>query len=345
MTFVDVVTGILVATSDPITPQEIRELIKKKYPQYCGTSSHINNVAKGHYKDLDHALLVQIYGLVRMKKSFFCDETHKPMKISLRNNKARPKMRPQIIPNQDNMRNEDDLIKNIDHYYKRSLEVLKEFGGPSIYFHVQAIKEQEIDFLSVRHIEMIYATLASWGMHKMGDPEITKAKMVEFPEFKNSIIKHRDRLQQFYFLRMDSCGQEQYGKHIDDLKQTYYSLKVSISDATIVAHSKTLAHIFPNLIPPIDRQYTIRFFTQENKDFFTESGKFNPVNLPKRFDAQFADFKKYCCRMKMLFDQCDHQLFTIDKETFNTSLPKIMDNLIMAFVKDVPKPEKAARRK
>jgi len=345
MTFVDVVKDILAATSDPITPQEIRELIKKKYPQYHGTPSHINNVAKGHYKDLDHALLAQIYGLVRVKKSFFCDKTHKPMKISLRNNKARLKLRPQILPNEDNMRNEDDLIKNIGHYYKRSLEVMKEFGGPSIYFHVQAIKEQETDFLSDRHIEMIYATLASWGMHKMGDPEITKAKMVEFPEFKHSIIKHRGRLQQLYSLRMDSCSQEQYGKHIYDLKQIYCSLKVSISDATIVTHSKTLAHILPHLIPPIDRQYTIRFFTQENKAFFTESGKYRPVNLPQRLDAQFVDFKKYCCRMKMLFDQCDHQLFTTDKETFNTSFPKIMDNLIMAFVKDVPKPEKAARRK
>lgn len=109
MTFVDVVKDILAATSDPITPQVIRELIKKKYPQYYGTPSHINNVAKGRYKDLDHALLAQIYGLVRMKKSFFCDRTHKPMKISLRNNKARPKLRPQILLNEDNMRNEDDL--------------------------------------------------------------------------------------------------------------------------------------------------------------------------------------------------------------------------------------------
>lgn len=33
------------------------------------------------------------------------------------------------------------------------------------------------------------------------------------------------------------------------------------------------------------------------------------------------------------------------KETFNTSLPKIMDNLIMAFVKDVPKPDKNEKRK
>ncbi len=332
MTFIDVVKDILASTSEPITPQETRELIKKKFPQYYGTPSHISNVAKGHYKDLDHALLAQIYGLVRMNRSFFCDKTHKPMKISLRKN-------------EDNMRNEDDLIRNIGHYYKRSLEVMKEFGGPSIYFHVQAIKERETSFLSDRHIEMIYATLASWGMHKMGDPEITKAKMVEFPEFKQSIIKHHDTLQQLSSLRMDLCSQDQYEKHIDDLEQIYCALKVSISEATIVAHSKTLAHILPNLIPPIDRQYTIRFFTQENKDFFTESGKYRLVNLPQGIVAQFVDFKKCCSRMKMLFDRCDHQLFTIDKETFNTSFPKIMDNLIMAFVKDVPKPEKAARRK
>lgn len=343
MTLVDVVKDILTATSNPITPQEIRELIKKEHPEYYGTPSHINNVAKGHYKDLDHALLAQIYGLTRRKKSFFCDETHKPMKISLRENKAMPELRPQILPDKDIMRNVDDLIENIGHYYRRSLEVMKEFGGPSIYFHVHAIKEQETNFLSDRHIEMIYATLASWGMHKMGDPEITKAKMVEFPYFKQSIIIHRTQLQQLYSLKMDSCSQEQYRKQIDDLKNIYYSLKVSISDATIVAHSKTLAHILPNLIPPIDRQYTIRFFTQENKHFFSESGKYRPITLPQHLDDQFACFKKYCCRMKMLFDQCDHQLFTIDKETFNTSFPKIMDNLIMAFVKAVPKPEKASR--
>lgn len=41
--------------------------------------------------------------------------------------------------------------------------------------------------------------------------------------------------------------------------------------------------------------------------------------------------------MKALFDRCDHRLFRLDG-IFNTSFPKIIDNLIMAFVKDVPKP-------
>jgi len=242
-----------------------------------------------------------------------------------------------------NTRNEDDLIANIDHWYERSLEIWKKFGGPSVYFHVQAIKEQATAFLSDRHVEMIYATLASWGMHKMGDPDVTKTKMVEFPEFKEAIIQYRDQLRQSYYLRMDSCSQEQYQEYVDNLRQIYCALKVSISDATIVAHSKTLAHILPNLIPPVDGMHTVRFFTQDKKDFFTKAGKYRAISLPHNIGDQFSDFKKYCCRIKMLFDRSDHQLFIITKKSFNTSFPKIMDNLILAFVKDVPKPEKDAR--
>jgi hypothetical protein len=238
------------------------------------------------------------------------------------------------------MKNEDDLIHNLRHYYDLSLAALKEFGGPSVYFHIQSIKEQGSDFLSNRHIEMIYATLATWGMHRMGDPQETKAKMVKFVEFSKSIANQRERLKKLISVRMDSCTDEEYTSYIDKLKEIYYGLKVSIFDATIVAHSKTLAHILPNFIPPIDRQYVIRFFTHDNKNFFTEAGKYRLINLPKGIDAQFDDFRTYACRIKRLFDRCDRQLFTIDKVSFNTSYPKIMDNLIMAFVKDVPKPKK-----
>lgn len=236
------------------------------------------------------------------------------------------------------MKNEDDLISKLKYYYHLSLAVLKEFGGPSVYFHIQSIKEQETNFLSDRHVEMIYATLASWGMHRMGDPEDTKAKMVEFADFRQSIVSQRREFQEFVPLRMESCTQIQYEEYLDKLKGIYCALKVSISEATIVAHSKTLAHILPNLIPPIDRQYTIRYFTQDNKDFFTKSGKYRLINLPSGIEVQFTDFKKYSFRIKALFDRCEREIFTIDKNTFNTSYPKIMDNLIMAFVKDVPKP-------
>lgn len=39
------------------------------------------------------------------------------------------------------------------------------------------------------------------------------------------------------------------------------SLKVSTSATRIVAGSKALHHVLPDLVPPIDRQYTFQFFT------------------------------------------------------------------------------------
>lgn len=83
MTFTDAVKQILLSASIPMTPQEIRDKIKTEFPEFYGTESHKNNVERGHYQNIDHALLAQIYSLVRTNDSFFCDKTSKPMKVSL----------------------------------------------------------------------------------------------------------------------------------------------------------------------------------------------------------------------------------------------------------------------
>lgn len=236
------------------------------------------------------------------------------------------------------MNNEIELVANIADYYRKSLFVLRDFGGPSIYFHIQSIKEQRANFLSERHCEMIYATLASWGMHKMGDPRITKTKMVEYDVFKELLNeRNRTKLNEMQSLKLKGSTLNEYESHINELEEIYSSMKVSISDSTLVAHSKVLAHLLPDLVPPIDRQYTIRFFTQDNKFFFTQSGKYKPVRMPER-PNHFSAFVDYCIRIKKMFDQCTNDIFQIDPNSFNTSFPKIMDNVIMAFVKSVPRP-------
>ena len=83
MKFSDVVKNILSSTSYPMSPQEIRDQVKRKHPDSYGTPSHHRNVEKGHYKDLDHALLAQIYSLTGTSEIFNCDKSTKPMKISL----------------------------------------------------------------------------------------------------------------------------------------------------------------------------------------------------------------------------------------------------------------------
>lgn len=66
-----------------LTPQSIREFIKKDYSFLYNTDAQNRNVKKGHVKDLDHALLSQIYSTVRINKKFLSDTSSKPMKISL----------------------------------------------------------------------------------------------------------------------------------------------------------------------------------------------------------------------------------------------------------------------
>ena len=83
MNFNEVVRKILNSNPEPMTPQEIRDFIKTSYPNFYGTPTHIRNVDFGHYKDIDHALLAQIYTLVGTNDSFSCDKSCKPMKISL----------------------------------------------------------------------------------------------------------------------------------------------------------------------------------------------------------------------------------------------------------------------
>lgn len=74
---------ILQAKPDGLTPQQIRDVIKREYPSLYGTDSHRSNVEKGHYKDLDHALLAQIYVAYRTASDIYADKSVKPMKFSL----------------------------------------------------------------------------------------------------------------------------------------------------------------------------------------------------------------------------------------------------------------------
>jgi hypothetical protein len=61
LSLVGLIRQILRTHPEGMTPQQIRETIKTSYPDFYDTESHRRNVDKGHYKDIDHALLAQIY--------------------------------------------------------------------------------------------------------------------------------------------------------------------------------------------------------------------------------------------------------------------------------------------
>lgn len=83
LSFKETIRSVVEASQQPLTPQEIKEVVKAQYPEFHGTPSHLRNVERGHYTSLDHALLAQIYGVVRTNDEFFCDYSTKPYRVSL----------------------------------------------------------------------------------------------------------------------------------------------------------------------------------------------------------------------------------------------------------------------
>ena len=83
MRFSDVLREILQTSRDGLTPQVIRERIKDEFPDHFGTEAHKRNVEKGHYKDLNHALLAQIYVSSRQASDIYTDKSTKPLRLSL----------------------------------------------------------------------------------------------------------------------------------------------------------------------------------------------------------------------------------------------------------------------
>jgi hypothetical protein len=83
VTFADLIREILRDHPEGMTPQQIRDTVKSNHPDFYGTESHRRNVEKGHYNDLDHALLAQIYVASRTGGQIFVDKSQKPIRLSL----------------------------------------------------------------------------------------------------------------------------------------------------------------------------------------------------------------------------------------------------------------------
>jgi hypothetical protein len=221
-------------------------------------------------------------------------------------------------------RNMQRLLKDVPEYYLASRSIADEFGAASEYFHDKAIQWADRAFLSQRHIEYVYATLIAWGMHRMGDPAKVKTKLKPFANFFASLARHKHDLRRLRTSRLERLSDKTFGRIFDELQPIFLSLDVSESTAIVVAHSKTLHHVLPDLIPPVDRRYTLQFFRGN-------------TNLPKAREKQYEVFRDICVRICEILksDQLRRSRVIQDyqRDSPTGSLPKLVDNLIITFGK------------
>lgn len=329
MSFSDIVKEILSSSPDPLTPQDIKDIIKTRHSAFYGTQSHIRNVEKGHYKDIDHALLAQIYTLVGTSDTFRCDKKVKPMMISLVHQDRLPERRHKLIKDGSELKTG---AKGVIKYEERVKDILVNaakyhaafykadtFRGPSLYFHQRALATHLEPWSSV-HLEYVYATLSAWGMHRMGKGG---SKMQSFDTFCRSIEPLRSQLveAQQYDLR-EMCDHKW-----KQLEEIFCSINVMASGTSLVGNSKVMHHMLPNIVPPIDREYTLwylRGHTTIKNDLAYEwdlmkciiSDFFIPIASDNDFQLKAATW-----------------LSKVNEYPWDTSSLKIVDNLIIGSKK------------
>ena len=207
-----------------------------------------------------------------------------------------------------------DILDNAKEYHHAYYQA-NTFRGPSLYFHLRALETRQSTDIKT-HLEYVYATLSSWGMHRMGKGG---SKMQSFDLFRQSIEQLQDKIkkaQSFDFHKMDN------GKW-SDLKEIFENINIMASNTRIVGNSKVMHHMLPNIVPPIDREYTLRFLrgnTNITNDMDYEwqlmreiiSDFFIPVASNVSFQAKAKDW---------MTRQNDYP--------WDTSILKIVDNIVI----------------
>ena len=131
--------------------------------------------------------------------------------------------------------------------HKKTIDLRNELGGVA-----ESIASDE-------YMRYLYDTLEAWRMNSQA------AKMQEYDTFVASVRTHKHLIA----LLLEGVRVAQINKDITGtLWRFIQGMQLSQRKRSqTVTGAKTLHHLLPQLLPPIDRQYTRRFFLYHSQQF------------------------------------------------------------------------------
>jgi hypothetical protein len=216
----------------------------------------------------------------------------------------------------------DQRVSELDAGFRRFVDVFgrsERFSGPSWYFHRQTL-EQRSKHESIESLlgddgffDSLYATLTAWGLHRMG-PGNTKLRNLD--DIRSSIVEQAKHIEALKTVKITEIGGSDASGIGDRVWLILTGLRVSIAKAQIVANSKTLHHLLPDLVPPMDREYTFRFFYGRNM-----------LSVDER-----TAFGEMFTRLIGVAGSQRAVIAAVLDKSWNTSESKVVDNAIVGYL-------------
>lgn len=230
---------------------------------------------------------------------------------------AWPRTRPSTIKRMQ--QRVDRLIADFDQYIQ-VFDEANPFTGASLYFHLRTVEALRKHRVASGALDddcffvLLYATLASWGMQRPGLNSPTT--LVDFRDMVGSFVAQRPGIESLENLRLSRLSESELRGVSDGVWNVMDSLTVGRQNAKLVVNSKALHHVLPDLVPPIDRAYVLRFF-------------YNRGTLTSPEEKTFKEIYPFFHRVAQARAQ---RLRHLLGKGMHTSETKIIDNAIVGFV-------------
>lgn len=207
----------------------------------------------------------------------------------------------------------EDLCRNFRVYLAR-FDSEERFAGPSLYFHqrtIQCRRELGDPLAAIKDEcfrEYLYATLAAWGLVRMGG-----VKMHDFNDFTKSLKRSAHEIQDLDGLQIESLSDRDVPPVAESICTIIGQLEITEARAKLVANTKALHHLLPELVPPIDRKHIGWFFGWQSR--------------MQAHQQPFMDMFPRFCHIARRVSPSQY----VERTEWCTSQTKVLDNAILGF--------------
>jgi hypothetical protein len=160
---------------------------------------------------------------------------------------------------------------------------------------------------------LVHSTLEKWNMNQR------RAKLSPVSNLRRSLMENRTDLVKVYKHKLHLLNSERMPPGlIDLLERLFCNLEVMDSKRRIVGVSKTLHFLLPDLVMPMDGKFTMLYFYGYNK-------------FSNNIEGEFKTFKDIFMNTVEIASRLNLSEGDVDGVGWNTSIPKLIDNVIIGF--------------